>query len=215
MKKSITILGICLLVMSTHQSMIAQKVYSDDSIALKKRIYKISFTTADSKKSTGYLARLSDSNLYVSASPLNFSSVNKNDHLTSYPYNHLEKIEIKRKGAAGRGAWQGALIGLAIGVIGGLVSGDDPVAPTYNDPNNPLGNAIGNAFSSVSNAFRMTAGEKALAYGIGGAGTGALMGALIGSLVKKKFIIGRNKLKYNEMRHEILRKLYIKPVPDK
>lgn len=208
MKKSIKFLGMCVLVLSTHQSAIAQKVYSDDSITLKKRVYKISFTTADSKKIHGYLAGLSDSNLYVSASPLSFNSVNKNDHLTSYTYDRLEKIVIKRKGSAGRAAWQGALIGLAAGVIGGLVSGDDPVAPTYNNPNDPFGNAFGNAFSSLSNAFRMTAGEKALAFGMGGAGTGALMGALIGSLVKKKFIIGRNKAKYNVMRQNILEKLY-------
>ena len=208
MKKSIKFLGICVLALSTHQTAIAQKVYSDNSIALKKRIYKISFTTADSKKITGYLAGLSDSNLYVSVSPLSFNPVNKNDQLTSYPYDRLEKIEIKRKGAAGRGAWQGALIGLAAGVIGGLVSGDDPVAPTYNNPNDPFGNALGNAFSTLGNAFRMTAGEKALIYGIGGAGTGALMGALIGSLVKKKFIIGRNKQKFHAMRKNILEKLY-------
>jgi len=152
---------------------------------LKKRIYKVSIITSDLKKSTGYLASLSDSNLFISPSPLLFSLIKINDHLPVYSYNYLEKMQIKRKGTAGRGAWQGALIGLAAGVIAGFVSGDDPVAPTYNDPNDPLGNA----FSSFSNAFRMTAAEKAVAGGFVGAATGSLIGALVGSLIKKKFMI--------------------------
>ncbi len=195
--------------MTMHITVTAQKVSSDGSISLKKRIYKVSIITSDSKKSTGYLANLSDSNLYLSPSPLHFSLVKQNDYLSSYSYNHLEKIEIKRKAAAGRGAWQGALVGLAVGVIAGFVSGDDPVAPTYNNPNDPLGTAIGNVFSSVSNSFRMTAGQKAVVGGIVGAGTGSLIGALVGILVKKKFIIGRNKEKFQAMKQNLLGKLYV------
>ena len=204
MKKSIKILELCLLGMSIHISVIAQKIYTDDSIELKKRIYKASILTSDSKKSIGYLASLSDLNLYLSSHPLNFSLITINDNLSAYPYDHLEKIEIKRKAAAGRGAWQGALIGLAAGVIVGLASGDDPVAPTDN-PNDPWGNVFG----SISNAFSMTAGEKAAGGGFVGAVTGGLMGALVGSLVKKKFIIGRNKQKFQAMRQNILEKLYM------
>jgi hypothetical protein len=205
MKKSIILLGFCLLGIGTQISVIAQKMYTDDSIELKKRIYRVSIIPSDSKKSTGYLANLSDSNLYLSPSPLHFSSVNINDGLSAYSYNYLEKLEIKRKGSALRGAWQGALIGLATGVIAGLVSGDDPIAPTYHNPNDPLGNI----FISVYNAFSWTAGEKAVAGGILGAGTGGLIGALVGSIVKKKFIIGRNKQKFNSMRQNILEKLYV------
>lgn len=194
-----------ILGMSIHISVIAQKIYMDDSFELKKRIYKVSIITADFKKSTGYLANLSDSNLYLVSSPIHFGSVKKNDHLSGYSYAHLEKIEIKRKGSAGRGAWQGALIGLASGAIVGFVLGDDPVAPSYNDPNNPLGNL----YSNIYNAFRMTAGEKAVAVGIAGAVTGSLIGVLVGSLVKKKFIIGRNKQKFHAMRENILEKLYV------
>lgn len=204
MKKSIQFFGLCLLGMSAHICAIAQQTDTDDSIALKKRIYKVSIITADSKRSAGYLALLSDSNLYLSAHPLHFSLIKINDHLSAYPYDHLEKIVIKRKAAAGRGAWQGALIGLAAGAIAGFASGDDPVVPT-NDPNDPLGNAFG----SISNAFRMTAGEKAVAGGFVGAVTGSLIGVLVGSLIKKKFIIGRNKEKFQAMKQNILEKLYM------
>lgn len=203
MKKSIQFLAFCILGMSLQISVIAQKSYTDDSIALKKRIYKISIITSDSKKVNGYLANLSDSNLYLSPTPLRLSLDKSNNYLSSYPYDHLEKMEIKRKAAAGRGAWKGALIGLAAGAIVGFASGDDPVS-TYNNPNDPLGTL----FTDLANAFSMTAGEKAGALGFVGAGTGALIGTLVGTLVKKKFIIGRNKEKFQAMRQNILEKLY-------
>ncbi len=204
MKKSIKFLGLCMIGMTMHITVTAQKVSSDDSISLKKRIYKISIIISDSKKIKGYLANLSDSNLYLSPSPLRLSLDNSNNYLSSYSYDHLEKIEIKRKAGAGRGAWQGALIGLAAGAIAGFASGDDPVS-TYNNPNDPLGSA----FTILANAFSMTAGEKAAAGGIVGAATGALIGALVGTLVKKKFIIGRNKEKFQAMKQNILEKLYV------
>jgi len=195
MKKSIKFLGCCLLGMVTCISVSAQKIYTDDSIALKKRIYKVSIISSDSKKSFGYLASLSDSNLYLSPSPLRFSLVKINDHISSYSYDHLENIEIKRKGAAGRGLWQGALIGMVGGIIIGFASGDDP-----DDPNDPSG-----IFE-----FRLSAGEKAVAGGFIGAVTGSLVGALVGSLIKKKFILGRNKEKFQAMRQNILKKLYMR-----
>ena len=73
MKKAIKLLGLCMLGMTMHITMTAQKVSSGDSISLKKRIYKVLITTPDSKKVKGYLANLSDSNLYLSPSPLLFA----------------------------------------------------------------------------------------------------------------------------------------------
>ena len=203
MKKAIKFLGLCMLGMTMHISVTAQKVSSDDTISLKKRIYKISMITSDLKNVNGYLANLSDSNLYLSPSPLLLSLHNSNNHLSSYSYDHLEKIEIKRKAAAGRGAWQGALIGLTVGAIVGLASGSDPVS-TYNNPDDPFGSLL----VGLSNAFRMTAGDKAVVGGFVGAATGALIGVLVGTLVKKKFMIGRNKEKFQAMKQNILEKLY-------
>ena len=204
MNKLNKFIGWYLIVMSIHIHVAAQETQANDSTALKKRIYKVSIITAESKKSTGYLATLSDSNLYLSPRPLYFSLIKTIDNLPVYPYGHLEEIVIKRKAAAGRGAWQGALIGLAAGAIAGFASGDDPVAPTDN-PTDPLGNFFG----SISNAFRFTAGEKAVAGGFVGAVTGGLIGAIIGSIAKKKFIIGRNKERFHEMRQNIIEKLYV------
>lgn len=204
MRKSIYLLGLYLLGISTQITAVAQKVFTGDSIPLKKRIYKVSIITTGQKKNTGYLTNLTDSNLYLSTSPLHFGSGKTSNHLSEYSFNHLEKIEIERKGIVIRSAWQGALIGLIAGVITGLVSGDDPPAPVYDNPNDPFGSAL-----YVLASFRMTAGEKAAAGGIVGAGTGALIGALVGSLTKKKFIIGGNRQKFHSMRENILEKLYV------
>jgi hypothetical protein len=203
MKELIRFIG-CVMVMSIHINVTAQETQTNDSMALKKRIYKAWIMTEELKESTGYLAGLSDSNLYLSSHLIYFSLIRINDNLSVYPYGHLEKILIKRKGAAGRGALQGALFGLAAGVITGFLLGDDPVAPT-NNPNDPLGNLFG----SISNSFRMTAGEKAVLGGFVGAVAGGVAGAIIGGLVKKKFIIGRSKERFHEMRQNILEKLYL------
>jgi hypothetical protein len=204
MKKISKLLGLCILTMAIHINMTAQKVSSGDSISLKKRVYKISIITSDSKKVKGYLANLSDSNLYLSPSPLRLSLGNSKNYLSSYSFDHLEKIQIKRKGAAGRGAWKGAVIGLATGAIAGFAGGDDPIS-TYNNPDDPFGTF----FTGLSNAFRMTAGQKAVIGGFIGAASGALTGTLIGMLVKKKFTIGRNKEKYKAMKLDILEKLVV------
>ena len=204
MRKSIYLLGLCFLGISTHMIVVAQEVFTGDSVTFKKRIYKVSIITTGSKKSTGYLANISDSNLYLSASPLHFGSVKTSDHLSDYSFYHLEKIEIERKGVAIRSAWQGALIGLIAGVITGLVSGDDPSAPVYNNPNDPFGTAL-YVFASV----RLTAGQKAMALGMVGMGSGCTIGVIAGVLAKKKFIIGRDKEKFHSMRKNILEKLYV------
>ena len=203
MKKAIKFLALCVLGIAMHTKMAAQTASSDDSILLKKRVYKISITTSDAKKVNGYLANLSVSNLYLSPSPLPVSLSDPGKYLSSYSYDRLQQIQMKRKGAARRGALYGALIGLTAGAIAGFASGSDPVS-TYDNPNDPFGTF----FAGIGNAFRMTAGQKAVAGGLVGVASGALAGALVGSLVKKKFIIGRKKEKFLAMRQNVLEKLY-------
>ncbi|MEO8762801.1 MAG: hypothetical protein ABI416_00845 [Ginsengibacter sp.] len=197
MKKVIYCFFCCLLGLSTAITSVAQTIYTPDSIELKRRIYKVALVADGSKHKTGYLASFSDSNLYASPSAVPFGSVNIDDQLTSYSYDKLENIELKRKGAVLRGAWHGALVGLAVGVIAGLVSGDDPKV----DENT--------LFGPLLNTFALTAGEKAAGGGILGALGGACVGALLGSFAKKKFMIGRNKEKFHSMSQEILEKLSV------
>src|SRR6185312_12144214 len=111
MQKLIKSIGCCLVAISIHLNVAAQETQANDSLVLKKRIYKAFVITAESKKSTGYLAGLSDSNLYLSRYPVYFSLIKADDNLSVYSYGHLEKIIVKRKAGGGRGAWQGALMG--------------------------------------------------------------------------------------------------------
>jgi|GEM_PF-589604 len=204
MKQAIKFLALCVLGIAMQTKVAAQTASSDDSILLKKRVYKISITTSDAKKVNGYLANLSLSHVYLSPLPLPVNLSDSGKYLASYSYDHLEKIQMKRKGAAMRGALYGALIGLTAGVITGFASGSDPVS-TYDNPYDPFGTF----FTGIANAFRMTAGQKAAAGGLVGVVTGALVGVVVGSLVKKKFIIGRKKEKFRVMRLNVLEKLYM------
>lgn len=70
MEKSIDLLACCLRKMIAHISATAQKIYCDDSIQFKNRIYKVSIITTDS--GTGYLTNLSYSNPYHNSYYLKF-----------------------------------------------------------------------------------------------------------------------------------------------
>lgn len=73
----------------------------------------------------------------------------------------IESVRIQRKNRALRGALNGALIGMATGALIGILDGDDP----------------------EEDWFAMTAGEKALAGGIGFGILGGAIGAAIGPLL--------------------------------
>ena len=154
---------------------------------LRKITYKISLTDSSLQQVKGYLFHISDSSLKVGFWPVAFSDpAAGQEKYKEINYQHISEMSLKRNHGAGRGAWKGALIGVLTGVIAGLVEGDDP--PEY--------------------WFGMTAGEKALVYGGMGAAAGTGIGALIGALAKKRFLIGGRKEKFDEMKAEVLTKVY-------
>ena len=53
----------------------------------------------------------------------------------------------------------------------------------------------------------MTAGQKAIAGGLGLGATGAIVGTIIGSIAKKKFTIGGKKEKFHDLQGELMTKL--------
>ena len=53
----------------------------------------------------------------------------------------------------------------------------------------------------------MTAGEKAAFGGLGLGLTGAVMGTILGTVAKKKFIIGGRKEKFRDLESEIMMRL--------
>ena len=121
------------------------------------------------------------------------------------PAENLKSFTMKRKHSALRGALIGFGVGAAAGIIIGLASGNDPVM-TYPNPNeDPLG--LGTMVVAMNNAFAMTAGQKAIAGGLGLGATGAIVGTIIGSVAKKKFIIGGKKEKFHDLQGELMMKL--------
>ena len=168
-------------------------VFSQATVPSNKKTYKVTIYDQQSKSLQGYLQNIGDSSLSLIQSPTQFGGTVKGE-LVHYP--DISSITIKRKGSAARGAIYGAVGGFLIGVAIGLASGDDPVIPPEED------------FFGLGNAFRLTAGQKAVGGGILLAGAGAAVGGIAGALVKKKFIINGKKENFENMRMQTLENVY-------
>jgi len=59
----------------------------------------------------------------------------------------------------------------------------------------------------MNNAFAMTAGEKAVAGGLALGASGAIVGAVVGALAKKTFVIGNKKQRFHDLQGELMMKL--------
>lgn len=168
-------------------------VLSQESFTIKKKTFKVTIYDQRSQIHLGYLQNIGDSSLTLTQSPPQFGETRKGE-LIQYP--DISSITLKRKGNAARGAIYGAVGGFLIGVAIGLASGDDPVIPPEED------------FFGLGNAFRLTAGQKAVGGGILLAGAGAAAGGIAGALVKKKFIINGKKENFENMRMQTLENVY-------
>ena len=121
------------------------------------------------------------------------------------PAENIQSFTVKRKNSVLKRTLLGFAIGAVTGVVVGLASGDDPVM-AYPDPSDDfLG--LGTLAVGINNAFAMTAGEKAVAGGLGLGVTGAIVGTVVGALVKKKFIIDGKKEKFRDLQAELMAKL--------
>ena len=183
-----------------------------DSVVSKKKFVPSMATikTLDGKKAKGWFYKMNDENIYLLPLTKNKKYFRSSDFLSpdvnADSYNiqvsQISTIALQKKNAG----WKGALLGLGAGVITGAIigfaDGDDPVYQYQGD--------FGDIFRGISNAFAMTAGEKALANGIGLGLTGALTGFIMGKLLKKKFIIGGQKDTYRDLQGELMKRLIIK-----
>ena len=174
------------------------KAQTDSTVETKQKIFIASVTTMDNKLLKGTLSAVNDTQLILKA----------NSNPLSVPAENLKSFTLKRKHSVRRGALIGFGIGAAAGIIIGLASGSDPVM-TYPSANeDPLG--LGTMMVAMNNAFAMTAGEKAVAGGLGLGATGAIVGSIIGAVAKKKFVIGGKKEKFHDLQGELMMKLVSK-----
>jgi hypothetical protein len=177
---------------------ISHPVNAQDSAVLKKISFRITILDPENKETKGWLSQINDSSVEISNRSQHFARPSINHSYSTIDYSRVSAIKLKRNNGAGRGAIIGALTGLVIGVAAGLISGDDERVPANQD------------LFGLANAFKMTAGEKALVGGIAGGAVGAGLGALMGTLIKKTFIIDGKKEKFDEMRLNVLDKAYRK-----
>ena len=156
----------------------------------------------------GWLYNMDSNHIYLlpaertSLNPLYLKNPNINAKYSAINMDDINSIALQRKNAGAKGALYGFLAGAAIGVIVGFAEGDDKVLKQTNDPFN-------NIFVEINNAFALTASEKALYYGLGIGGIGALSGFIIGKIVKKKFIIGGKKENLKNYQSEIRQRLML------
>lgn len=159
-----------------------------DNGSYKKRTYKVFVFRGNTLLAQSYLLNITDSTVVLSARPLPFRSLNTGKVSTrEFGYPEIESIILKKKGGAGSGAIAGLFIGGGLGALAGLASGDDETG-----------------------WFRLSAGDKAAALGLGGGIVGALIGAFLGALSHQKFMIGHKTEKLQEMNATLLEKLYTK-----
>ena len=182
--KKLSLLTVCLV------TVFALQAQQDSAISWNKlKKFNVSVRTMDNKTISGRFYAINDSQV------LTTSSVRGNHTI---PAENIQSFTMKRKNSVLRGALIGFGVGALTGVIIGFASGDDPLMETSSD---------WGITSTINNAFAMTAGEKALGAGIALGTTGAIVGMIIGAVVKKKFIIGGKKQKFVDMQSRLMMKL--------
>jgi hypothetical protein len=158
----------------------------------KQKTFTATIRTMDSRMFKGRFYSVNDSQLVL---------VNSSNNQRYIPAENIKSFSLQRKNSALRGALIGFGIGAITGIVVGFASGNDPV---YDE-------AVYDPFSAIAvginNAFAMTAGEKAAFGGLGLGLTGAVMGTILGTVAKKKFIIGGRKEKFRDLQSEIMMKL--------
>jgi hypothetical protein len=165
----------------------AQLAIAQDNPFPRQLTYKILISDPEMRQIKGYLLDLTDTTLKLSHWPVRFGNDPAlKEGYKEIMYRKISVITLQRSHGAGRGAWKGAIVGLLIGVAAGFIEGDDP----------------------EEYWFRFTAADKALIYGGLGAAAGTGIGALIGGLVKKRFIIGGRKENFDAMKMNVLNKVY-------
>lgn len=206
MKQTILLAGFILL---------CSCLFSQDSTSKPRKIVPSSATlrTLDGQVTKGWLYNMNDSQVVLlKASPrqlrqLQTSPGEMNEYGASFPVSQIQSISTRKKNSTVKGMLIGLGIGVVTGVVWGLAEGDDPIMQYNPSTYDPFG--IGAIGVALNNAFAMTAGEKALTYGAGMGLTGAITGAVIGAIAKKKFTIGGRKEKYRDLQGDLMKRLIV------
>jgi hypothetical protein len=161
--------------------------------------------TAGKQKIKGWLYKCEDDQIILVGSLKDLSVPPVEGAMMRIPIEQINQVSLRKKNSVLKGALIGFGAGVLTGVIIGFASGDDPVMQ-YPDPyTDPF--LLGTLAAAINNSFAMTAGEKALAGGAAMGLTGAITGIIIGSIAKKKFIIGGKKQNYRDLQSQLMMRL--------
>ena len=163
---------------------------AQEPLKVRKLTFKISVSDSGGTVK-GFLYNISDTSVNISKWPIRFRDVAAvPKDAKELGYAQISQIRLKRGHGAGRGALLGAFAGACLGALSGFVQGDDP----------------------QEYWIRFTAEDKALFFGGMGAVAGAGIGAFIGAVAKKTFVIGGKKNRFDDMHMNILNRAYgLKP----
>jgi hypothetical protein len=208
MKRILLLSTILLSVLASLNAQIDSSALS--SIPLKKHIpSSAAVKLGNGLVTKGWLYQVNDSQLVVLHAKksrlrkLTEPDYTLNEHISIMAVDQIRSISVRRKNAGLKGALLGLAVGVLTGVIAGYVEGDDPIMQY--DSSDPFGALL----VGLNNAFAMTAGEKAVAYGAGLGFSGGIVGGVIGTLAKKKFTIGGRKERFHDLQGELMRRLVV------
>ena len=181
MKQISFLLGLTILSMAS---------YSQQTPAAKRMTLKVTVSDSIHRVDQGYLATIGDSGIVMMKTPILFDQMLVNTKAGSIPYQNISEVTIKRKGSVGRGILFGALGGALVGGIAGLAS--------YRKPN----------CEGAIICFDFGPGASTAAGAVLGTVGGGIIGGVIGAVVKKRFVIGGRKAKFDEMKNNIFQMTY-------
>jgi hypothetical protein len=153
-----------ILIVWSNAAYCQQKKYPE-----KAKVYNALVSTSTHKRViVGILKEVSDSAIYLLMQ----------GQTVKLAARVIDKIVIKRKGNAGRGALTGACIGMGLGAIIGFAGDDTCDGTTF--------------------CIEVSAGEQALAGAVVLGGAGALIGLGLGKTAKERIIIGESQFVFEK-----------------
>jgi hypothetical protein len=162
-----------------------------------KSLYRVQVTTHNGLQLVGVLTQLGDSTLqFVPLTQFSRGKLIGEPVLHTYPIKEIFLLRIRKNGAVARTALISSVVGFATGSLLGWVTYEDPCA-----------SSSGGYFGCID-----VLGQSGtiVAVGLSGAASGAIIGALAGSVNDKYYIRGDFE-NYRQMRSELTR--YVYPIP--
>lgn len=211
MKKTILLL----LAATIYYGLQAQESLSE---APKKIVPNMAtIKTFDGKELKGWFYGMNDSGMVIIEKERRYRKqgkipdADKNIPAHAVKFEQIQSLTLQKKNSVMKGLIIGLGTGILTGAVIGFANGDDKIDPYPIPGNDPYGletffTGLGNA---LSNAFAMTAGQKAAVGAIAMGTMGALTGIIIGSIAKKKFVIGGSKKQVRDLDSELRRRLMI------